>query len=291
MTSTILLWKIYVSKKKNIEFIFNIINQINKDSIIKDFYYFNKLSSTQDYAFKIIKRRKKIRPSIILCNIQTMGKGRKGATWSSPKGGIWMSLILETGINVENLFIFVMLSAICICETIEKETILSPEIKWPNDIFINGKKIAGILLDVESEIDGKNKLILGLGINTNNDLNSTMLEIQKNNPSNYQVTTLKKELNDSEISKIDFLSRLIEHLNAALLSIDTNSFFNENIFKNYKDRVMNSKNSLQYSFKNDDNIPFHGEIIDVARDGSILVKDIQQKTILKISSTSNVEVI
>lgn len=285
------MWKIYVSKKKNIEFIFNVINQINKDSIIKDFYYFNKLSSTQDFAFKIIKRKKKIRPSVILCNSQTMGKGRKGATWSSPKGGIWMSLILETSIKVENLFIFVMLSAICICETIEKETILSPEIKWPNDIFINGKKIAGILLDVETEIEGKNKLILGLGINTNNDLNSTMLEIQKNNPSNYQVTTLKKELNDSEISKIDFLSRLIEHLNASLLKIDTNSLFYENIFKNYKERVLNSKNSLQYSFKNDDNIPFCGEIIDLDRDGSLLVKDVQQKIILKISSTNNVEVI
>ncbi len=285
------MWKIYVSKKKNIEFIFNVINQINKDSIIKDFYYFNKLSSTQDFAFKIIKRKKKIRPSVILCNSQTMGKGRKGATWSSPKGGIWMSLILETSIKVENLFIFVMLSAICICETIEKETTLSPEIKWPNDIFINGKKIAGILLDVETEIEGKNKLILGLGINTNNDLDSTMLEIQKNNLSYYQVTTLKKELNDSEISKIDFLSRLIEQLNVSLLKIDTNSFFYENIFKNYKERVMNSKNSLQYSFKNDDNIPFCGEIIDLARDGSLLVKDVQQKIILKISSTNNVEVI
>lgn len=285
------MWKIYVSKKKNIEFISNVINQINKDSIIKDFYYFDKLSSTQDFAFKIIKRKKKIHPSVILCNIQTMGKGRKGASWSSLKGGIWMSLVVETSIKVENLFIFVMLSAICICETIEKETILRPEIKWPNDIFINGKKIAGILLDVETEIEGKNKLILGLGINTNNDLNSTIHEIQKNNSSYYKVTTLKKELNDSEISNIDFLSRMLEHLNASLLKIDTNYFFYDNIFKNYKERVMKSKNSLHYSFKNDDNIPFCGDIIDMARDGSLLVKDDRQKIILKISSTNNVEVI
>ena len=72
------------------------------------------------------------------------------------KRGIWMSLILETDLKVEKLFIFVMISAICICETIEKETVLKPDLKWPNDIFINGKKIAGILLDVETDLNDKN---------------------------------------------------------------------------------------------------------------------------------------
>ena len=52
---------------------------------------------------------------------------------------------------------------------------------------------------------------------------------------------------------------------------------------------MNSKNILHYSFKNNDNIPFDGEIIDIACDGSLLVKDTQQKKNLKISSTNNIE--
>ncbi len=284
-----LLWKIYASKKNNIKFISDLINLVEKDSIFKHFYYFDKLSSTQDYAFKIIKRKKKIHPSVIICNIQTNGKGRKGSSWSSPKGGIWMSLILETSMKVEHLFIFVMISAVCICETIEKKTNIKPHIKWPNDIFINGKKIAGILLDVETDIDGKNKLILGMGINTKNDLDVTILEIQKNNLSYYPVTTMKKELNGSEISNIGFLSRLLYNLNVSLLKIDTNSFFYDHIFKNYKDRIMNSKNSLQYSFKNDDNEAFEGELIDLARDGSLIVKDIQQKK-LKISSADNVNI-
>ncbi len=182
-----------------------------------------------------------------------------------------------------------MISAVCICETIEKKTNIKPHIKWPNDIFINGKKIAGILLDVETDIDGKNKLILGMGINTKNDLDVTILEIQKNNLSYYPVTTMKKELNGSEISNIGFLSRLLYNLNVSLLKIDTNSFFYDHIFKNYKDRIMNSKNSLQYSFKNDDNEAFEGELIDLARDGSLIVKDIQQKK-LKISSADNVNI-
>ncbi len=54
-----LLWKIYASKKNNIKFISDLINLVEKDSIFKHFYYFDKLSSTQDYAFKIIKRKKR----------------------------------------------------------------------------------------------------------------------------------------------------------------------------------------------------------------------------------------
>ena len=168
------MWKIYLSKKKNIKYISDLINLIKNDSIFKEFYYFDRLTSTQDFAFRIIKRKKIIHPSVILCNVQTIGKGRNGNIWSSKKGGIWMSLILETDMKVEKLFIFMMISSICICETIEQKTDLKPDLKWPNDIFINGKKIAGILLDVETDLNDKNIIIIGMGINTNNDLNSTL---------------------------------------------------------------------------------------------------------------------
>ena len=72
-----------------------------------------------------------------------------------------MSLILETGLKMENLYSLVMISAVCICETIEKETAgLKPDIKWPNDIFINGKKVAGVLLDVDTGPDDSTNRIV-----------------------------------------------------------------------------------------------------------------------------------
>ncbi len=70
------MWKLYISKKKNLKYLSDLINLIQKDSIFKEFYYFDKIPSTQDLAFKIIKRKKIIRPSVIICNSQTMGKGR-----------------------------------------------------------------------------------------------------------------------------------------------------------------------------------------------------------------------
>jgi biotin-[acetyl-CoA-carboxylase] ligase BirA-like protein len=284
------LWKLYISKKKNLKYLSDLINLIQKDSIFKEFYYFDKISSTQDLAFKIIKKKKIIRPSVIICNSQTMGKGRNSSVWSSKKGGIWVSLILETNMKVEKLFMFMMISSICICETIEQKTNLKPTLKWPNDIFINGKKVAGILLDIESDMDNnKNNIILGMGINTNNDLNSILHEIQVNKkPSYYNITTLKKELNDIQISNMDFLSKLLDNINTFLLKINTNPFLYECVFKSYKERIMNSKNSLQYVFKND-NIVLNGELVDLAHDGSLLVKDLQQNKIINISSANNVE--
>jgi BirA family transcriptional regulator, biotin operon repressor / biotin---[acetyl-CoA-carboxylase] ligase len=291
------LWKIFVSRKKNISFVSDIIESSSNNFIFKNFYYFDKLPSTQDFALNLLKRKKKIDPSIIICSLQTCGKGRKGSTWYSPKGGIWMSLILETGLKIENLYFFVMISAICICETIEKETVgLKPDIKWPNDIFINGKKVAGVLLDVETgPDDNTNRVVLGIGINTNNDINSTTVEIKKNNTAvsailpHYEITTLKKEFNGVEISKISFVSRLLNSLNIYLSKIiNSKSFLDDYIVRSYKERIMTSKNYLPYSFKNENNVEFEGKIIDVSDDGSLLVRDIQQKKILRLSSSNNV---
>lgn len=293
------MWRIYLSKKKNIRFVSDIIESSSNDLIFKDVYYFDKLPSTQDFALNLLKRKKKASPSVIICNSQTRGKGRKGSTWYSPKGGIWMSLILETGLKTENLNSLVMISAVCICETIERETAgLKPDIKWPNDIFINGKKVAGVLLDVDTgPDDSTNRIVLGIGINTNNDMNSTTLEIKKNGGAvsailpHYRITTLKKESNGVEISNVSFTSRLLNSLNSRLSKIiNTEPALDVCIVKSYKERIMNPKDPLRYSFKNENNVEFEGKIIDVACDGSLLVRDIQQKKTLRLSSANNVSV-
>jgi BirA family transcriptional regulator, biotin operon repressor / biotin---[acetyl-CoA-carboxylase] ligase len=293
------LWKIYLSKKKHISFISDIIESSSNNFIFKDFYYFDRLPSTQDFALNLVKRKKKLSPSVIICNSQTCGKGRKGSAWYSPKGGIWMSLILETRLKLENLYFLVMISAICICETIEKETFgLKPDIKWPNDIFVNGKKVAGVLLDVETgPDDSTNRIVLGIGINSNNDVNSTILEIKKNNAAvsailpHYKITTLKKEFNGVEISNISFMSSLLSSLNIFFSKIiKTDYILDDYIVKSYKERIIRSKDFLPYSFKNENNVEFEGKIIDVSDDGSLLVRDIHHKKIVRLSSANNVNV-
>jgi BirA family biotin operon repressor/biotin-[acetyl-CoA-carboxylase] ligase len=293
------LWKIHLSKKNYISFISDIIESSSNDFIFKDFYYFDRLPSTQDFALNLVKRKKKISSSVIICNSQTCGKGRKGSAWYSPKGGIWMSLILETRLKLENLYFLVMISAICICETIEKETVgIKPDIKWPNDIFVNGKKVAGVLLDVETgPDDGTNRIVLGIGINSNNDVDSTILEPKKNNTAvsgimpRYKITTLKKEFNGAEISNISFISSLLSSLNIFFSKIiNTEYILDDYIVKSYKERIIRAKDFLPYSFKNENNVEFEGKIIDVSDDGSLIVRDTQHQKILRLSSANNVNV-
>jgi len=198
-----------------------------------------------------------------------------------------MSVILEANLKVELLFIFVMVSAICICKTIEKETKLKTELKWPNDIFIDGKKIAGVLIDIETSMNNKYYIIIGMGINTNNDLDSTLLDIQKIEQCNYSITTLKKELNNVEISNNFFLSKLLDNLNFFLLEIIKDSFNYQSIFKLYKEKILNSKDKLNYTFNNNGN-RFDGEIIDIDPTGSLLVKDRQKNKIIQISSAYSI---
>ena len=208
-----------------------------------------------------------------------------------------MSLILETRLKLEDLYFLVMVSAICICETIERETVgIKPDIKWPNDIFVNGRKVAGVLLDVETgPDDSTNRIVLGIGINTNNELNLAIVEEKKNNTAmsatlpHYAITTLKKEFNGVEISNISFISSLLSRLNIFFSKIiKTEYVLDDYVVKSYRERIIRSKDFLPYSFKNENNVGFEGKIIDVSDDGSLLVRDIQHKKTLRLSSANNV---
>jgi len=155
-------------------------------------------------------------------------------------------------------------------------------------IFIDGKKIAGVLIDIETSMNNKYCIIIGMGINTNNDLDSTVFEIRNMEQCNYNITTLKKELNNVEISNNFFLSKLINNINFFLLEIIKNSFNYQSIFSIYKEKIMNSKDKLNYTFNNNGN-RFDGEIIDIDPTGSLLVKDRQKNKIIQISSAYSID--
>ena len=93
-----------------------------------------------------------------------------GRTWSSPFGvGIWMSLILRPEISPVEISKITLIAALAVCKTINKTTDLKAEIKWPNDILINKKKVCGILTEMSAEIDKINYIILGIGLNVNTE--------------------------------------------------------------------------------------------------------------------------
>lgn len=106
--------------------------------------------------------------TLAVAEIQTAGKGRRGRSWSSPKGsGIWHSFLLRPDFAPEHASMLTLLAAMAVQKAVCDVTGLDGLIKWPNDIVVNGKKICGILTEMSTEEDTIRYVVVGIGINAN----------------------------------------------------------------------------------------------------------------------------
>lgn len=123
--------------------------------------------STNTDAFRLAENGA-IEGTVVLADSQTGGKGRRGRLWSSPAGvNLYCSVILRPAIMPHEAPQLTFLSAVAVARAIELTTRLTPEIKWPNDLLVSGKKVAGLLNEMSAETDGINFVILGIGVNLN----------------------------------------------------------------------------------------------------------------------------
>lgn len=117
--------------------------------------------------------------TIVLTEGQTEGKGRFGRKFICPFAkGLWFSLILRPKIGFTDVLQVVIIITVAVLDAIEEVTGIRADIKWPNDLLYQGKKITGILLEANGEMDQLNYLIAGIGINVNLDLDDFPLELQ-----------------------------------------------------------------------------------------------------------------
>ena len=128
---------------------------------------FDSMESTQNYG-KVLGKKEPVHGTLILAEEQTAGRGRRGRSWQSEKGAnIAMSLCLEPKLRTEHAAGLTLVMALAVAEGIKKVTGREPQIKWPNDIVLNGRKICGILTEMCFK-DGGYIVVIGVGINVNN---------------------------------------------------------------------------------------------------------------------------
>ncbi|WP_070121116.1 biotin--[acetyl-CoA-carboxylase] ligase [Bacillus marinisedimentorum] len=109
--------------------------------------------------------------TVIAAEKQTEGRGRLNRSWDSIAGkGIWMSIILRPDIPPRQAPQLTLLAAAAVRTGIQKVTGLTSDIKWPNDLLINGRKVAGILTELQADPDRVQAVIIGIGLNVNHDL-------------------------------------------------------------------------------------------------------------------------
>lgn len=130
-------------------------------------HYEETVDSTQKIANRLIYEGAQ-EGTIVIAEEQKGGRGRMERKWHSPKfTGIWMSVILKPNIPPPKAPQLTLITAVAVVQAIEEATGLSPDIKWPNDILLNGKKITGILTEMQADADRIRSIIIGIGINVN----------------------------------------------------------------------------------------------------------------------------
>lgn len=141
----------------------NINRHLHTKFMGRNVVYLDKVDSTNNYA----KNNDLSNGSIVTCEEQTTGRGRLGRRWESQKG-MCMSIVLIPEIELSQISKITQVCAAAVAKALE-ELEIHTEIKWPNDIFLNGKKICGILTEMKTEKDKHPYVVVGIGMNINND--------------------------------------------------------------------------------------------------------------------------
>lgn len=131
--------------------------------------YFDETDSTNIQARKLAEKGAP-HGTLVVADCQSAGKGRRGRSWDSPRGtGIWMSILLRPGFSPACASMLTLVAGMAAVRGIERACGLTPQIKWPNDLVLDGKKICGILTEMSTEEEEIRYVVIGMGINVNNE--------------------------------------------------------------------------------------------------------------------------
>ena len=180
-----------LTENSDILFPWEVTSELKTKLIGQKVYYFDSIDSTQNQALKIANEPEN-NGAVIIAATQTGGKGRTGRKWISPKGGIWFSIILHPKFDISITTLFPIASSLALSKAIENTFEITPELKWPNDLTIKSKKIAGILVDAAFESNKIESLVLGVGINFNVDIKAIKKTL-KDTPNFYGVSSLSEQ--------------------------------------------------------------------------------------------------
>ncbi|MHB1661355.1 MAG: biotin--[acetyl-CoA-carboxylase] ligase [bacterium] len=147
--------------------IFEIKKDLKGLFIGKNLYYEEKVDSTNTLARDLASKGVK-NGSVVIADYQEKGRGRNGKLWTSPCGcNIYMSIILRPKFNPETAQGMTILAAVSVADAIVEVASLQPQIKWPNDILIDSKKVSGILTEMSTQNMTIEYIVVGIGINVN----------------------------------------------------------------------------------------------------------------------------
>ena len=250
-------------------------NGLSTDYIGQKIFYFPELESTNIIAkVKASPRAEGINEgTIIIAERQSAGKGRLGRRWFSPVGGIWLSIILYPQLSPSYIPRITLMTAVAIVKAIERCAQIKAQIKWPNDILINEKKVCGILTEMSAELDMINWVVVGIGINVNVDHREFPEDIQE------KIISLQEFLG-KEISRVRLAQILLEEFEKYYERLKRREF--SSILKEWKlySHTLGRKIKINMGEK-----VVSGEAINVNEEGALILKKEDGELLEIISGT------
>jgi BirA family biotin operon repressor/biotin-[acetyl-CoA-carboxylase] ligase len=182
-----------------------------------EFHYFSEIGSTNTYARRLAEQGAR-EGELVIAESQTDGRGRLGRHWVSPPNvNLYISFVLRPKLPPARAPQITLMAAVALAETLQFFLPVPPSIKWPNDIIVNGKKLAGILTEVNCGTDSVEFVILGIGVNVNYPVDLMPEEIRQ------RATSVLVE-RQNKVSREDLLWRLIQDLERCYGEIEENGF-------------------------------------------------------------------
>jgi BirA family biotin operon repressor/biotin-[acetyl-CoA-carboxylase] ligase len=171
----------------------------------RDIRVFEQTSSTNDVVEKLARDGVK-EGVVVFAESQTRGRGRLGRRWlSPPRKGLWFSVLLRPDLQPQAATQLTVAAATALLRAIRDQAGITPEIKWPNDILIKGRKVAGVLTELSAELDHIKHLTLGVGVDVNLNASEFPAELRKT------ATSLKIE-SGRPIHRADLAAAILREL-------------------------------------------------------------------------------
>ena len=228
-------------------------------------HYFEEVASTQDQARQLAENGAE-EGTLVTAEAQVGGRGRRGRLWISPPStGIYLSLILRPDIEPFKIAQIPIVVGIGVCESIAQVTGLNSRLKWPNDVLIEGKKVAGILTEMSAEPDRVHYIIVGIGINVNTPASSLPGDLQATATSLFEAA-------GHYVSRRALVQKMLTNLEAGYEEFKLANFDAFRERWRQLDQTIDSWVTIT-----DASGSFVGYAMDIDKDGALIVKDKQNK--------------
>jgi BirA family biotin operon repressor/biotin-[acetyl-CoA-carboxylase] ligase len=202
----------------------------------------------------------KLHGLVIVAEEQTGGVGRMGRAWVSPSGGIWITIVLKPHMPVDHIFMITMAGSIAVARAIRKECDIGALIKWPNDVFIGNKKVAGLLLELSAEADVVHHALLSIGIDVNVPISNFSPELRD------RITSISAEMGH-EVDRASLLARILKEFESRFLLVESGEY--DTIIREWKSISCTLENRVQIrTLKNS----FEGDAVDIDEFGALIIR-------------------